>query len=206
MFKFIIIFSLLLVFSGCKKGIVDPGAVYRSQQLKSDELQTTINQLKIKTIINLRGENPDQDWFKNEKKIADENGVQLVNISMSAKRLPHRKDLLKLLDTFRDASRPILIHCKAGVDRTGEASALYQMIYMHYSKAEALDMLSLKWAHVEKIFPAKRYFIKSVWVDEEWARSYYFPCTSNYKYYDKNNSECRNTADKKILSSEEDDT
>lgn len=206
MFKLIFLFSLLFAFYGCKKGVVDEGTVYRSPQLKSEELLTAIHQLKIKTIINLRGENPDEDWFKNEKKIAEENGVQLVNISMSARRLPHRKDLIKLLDTFRDAPRPILIHCKAGVDRTGEASAIYQMLYMQYTKKEALDMLSVKWGHVEKRFPAKKYFIKELWVDEEWARTQYFPCAANYKYYDKNNTECIKSGDKKLIINEEDDS
>lgn len=187
-----IILFLLVLFSttGCFFGVVDAENVYRSPQLDGKQLQQLIDEKGIKTIINLRGDNPDEKWFQEEKNVADKNGLTLVNISMSARSIPHRSRLLKLLDALRDAPKPILIHCKAGVDRTGEASALYQMIYLQYSKKEALKMLSTEWGHIEKKFPAKKYFIREVWKDEEWAREHYYPCKANYKFYDKNNSEC----------------
>lgn len=194
----------LLTLSACRYGEVDSGALYRSPQPNEEQLEKAISEYGIKTIINLRGENPDEKWFQKEKKVADKHGVLLVNISMSARSLPHRSNLIKLLDTFRDAPKPILVHCKAGVDRTGEASALYQMIYMQYSKEEALKMLSPQWAHFEKNMPAKKYFVRDVWQGEEWARAHYYPCTANYKYYDKNNSECLNRAPKKIAELEDD--
>lgn len=186
----ILLCLIAMALTGCRFGIVDEGAVYRAPQLNEAQLQQAVDELKIKTIINLRGENPDDKWYKVEKKFAEKNGINLVNISMSAKTIPHRSNLIKLLDTFRDAPKPILIHCKAGVDRTGEASALYQMIYMQYSKDVALKMLSADWGHFEKNKPGKRYFIRDVWQGEEWARAHYYPCKANYKYYDKDNAEC----------------
>jgi hypothetical protein len=78
----------------------------------------------------------------------------------------------------------------AGVDRTGEAAAIYQMVYMGKSKKEALEMLGTQFAHFESNKPAKIYFIRDLWQDEEWARDGYEPCKQNYKFYDKNNSYC----------------
>ena len=185
-----------MILSSCRLAQVQKGQVYRSPQPKGNDLQRAIDELGIKTIINLRGENSGEDWYDDEKRVADENSVELINISMSASRLPHRKDLIKLLDAFKTAPRPILIHCLAGVDRTGEASALYQMIYMNYSKKDALHMLSPAYGHFEKFKPAKRYFIKEVWQGEEWARTSYDPCKTKYEYYDQNNSICHPETDK----------
>jgi protein tyrosine/serine phosphatase len=38
---------------------------------------------------------------------------------MSDKALPQRETLLTLIETFREAEAPLLIHCKAGADRAG---------------------------------------------------------------------------------------
>lgn len=191
LFKTVGFFAVLVLLSACRFYEVDKGRVYRSPQPSGPQLEEWIPKYGLKTIVNLRGENPGTKWWDTENEIAKKYGVELVNIPMSAGRLPHRKDLIKLLDTFRNAPMPMLIHCQAGVDRTGEASALYEMIYMNYSKEEALKMLSLSFGHVEKFKPAKIYFIKNVWVDENWARTSYDPCKADYQYYDKNNPECQ---------------
>lgn len=204
--KLILYASVSLTLLSCRVGTVDPGVIYRSPQLDKAEFQQVIDEKGIKTIINLRGENPGEKWYKDEKEVAEKNGVTLINISMSARKIPHQSRLIKLLDALRDAPKPILIHCKAGVDRTGEASALYQMIHMQYPKKKALEMLSLKWAHSEKFMPAKKYFVRDLWKGEEWARNVYSPCTENYKFYDKNNSECQPQQDVEEVLSAEDDT
>ena len=82
---------------------------------------------------------------------------------------------------------PILIHCRAGADRTGEASAIYLMEYMDASREEALAALSFDYWHVEMFKPAKRYFIREVWQGERWARDVYEPCANDqeYDYFDK---------------------
>jgi len=165
--------------------VIEENKAYRSPQLTGKEFSEAIQRLGIKTIINLQGERPEESWYVEEKKAAESAGIALVNIRMKPSRLPHRKDLLKLLDTFKSAKRPILIHCAAGADRAGEASALYQMIYMGKSREEALQMLTAKYYHNPQVTPAKRYFIREVWQDEEWAYNKYDPCVQKYKYYNQ---------------------
>ena len=92
---------------------------------------------------------------------------------MSAGRLPHREDLLKLLDIFETAPRPILIHCHGGADRTGEASAIYKLEYMAKTKKQALRQLTLWYMHLKPRFPAKRYFIKDLYQGKDWVKSDY---------------------------------
>lgn len=164
---------------------VVPGEFYRSAQLTGKEFEAAIKDHGIKTIINLRGEKPGSDWFENEVAAAEKHGVQLVSIGMRASRIPHRQDLIKLLDVYANAPRPILVHCQGGADRTGEATAIYAMEYMGWSRKRALKMLTLKYYHFRVFTPAKSYFIRNVYNGETWARTEYDPCAADYKYYDK---------------------
>jgi|JI10StandDraft_1071094.scaffolds.fasta_scaffold44145_4 protein tyrosine phosphatase (PTP) superfamily phosphohydrolase (DUF442 family) len=206
--KLLLLLSLPLLLISCRFYEVDPGRLYRAPQPSEQDLEKYINENGIKTVVNLRGDGTGNTWYDNEERVLKKYNVKLVNIGMSAKRLPHKNDLIKLLDTFETAQRPILIHCRAGVDRTGEAAAIYEMLYMNKSKEEALDMLSPKFGHFEQFMPAKLYFIRELWQGEDWARDIYDPCTQDFKFYDKNDSNCTNTINRnkveKIIGTESD--
>jgi protein tyrosine/serine phosphatase len=177
-------FAVAAVNCGSNLREVDAGSFYRSGQLGADRLRDTIDALGIKTIINLRGVRPQMGWYRDEVAVAREKGVRLISLRFGADRLPHRRDLVELLDALRDAERPILVHCRAGADRSGVASAIYQMEYMGRQKQEALEMLTLRYFHIAWLRPAKRYFIER-YQGEEWARTRYDPCGPGYQYYDK---------------------
>lgn len=165
---------------------IDAGKYFRSAQLSRDQFNKYIQKYKIKTVINLRGMNVDKKWYQQEMKaMADNPGVEHFDISMSAARLPHPQDLIQLLEIFKNAPKPLLVHCQAGVDRTGEASAIYTQEYMGWSKKDSLKMLSVRYGHIKAFKPAKSYFIDHVYQGEEWAFQSYNPCQENYKYYDK---------------------
>lgn len=159
--------------------------IYRSGQLRPGLLSEAITRYNLQTVINLRGHSPGKKWYDKEKRIVEEHGLNFYSIGMSAGRLPHRKDILKLIDLFENAPRPILFHCQGGADRSGEASAMYLIDFMGKSKKEALKMLRIKYGHLRWRYPAKRYFIKEIYQGKEWAKDHYRPCESNYKYYDK---------------------
>lgn len=171
---------------------VDQGKLFRSAQMNERSLEETVKTHGIKTIINLRGENKNTPWYQQESAVAARTGTQMIDIAMGSETLPSRENLLKLLAAFKDAPRPILVHCQAGADRTGEAVALYEIIYMEKSKQEALKSLSFKYMHLAFKKPAKTYFIKDVWQGVEWAETQYRPCEGQYKYYNVNNAECKN--------------
>lgn len=190
--SFILLFAFLLVsqsYGAINFHEIDKDKFFRSEQLSGKEFEKMIRKHGIKTIINLRGES-DSDWYKEEISAAQKHNVTHISIGMSAKRLPHKKDLIKLLESFESAVRPILIHCQGGADRTGEASAIYQMLYMGKSKDEALKMLTIRYFHLKERMPAKRYFIKDLWNGVEWVYNEYEPCKGEYKYYNPQDPAC----------------
>lgn len=198
MFKsLILLFSLMAVTPSFGSDIlgpnfheIDPGRFYRSAQLDQKEFNYYIQKYGIRTIISLRAPKPNETWYQEELAISNKLLVHHYDISMLAEEIPHRQNLIKLLDLYKTVPRPILIHCQGGADRSGEAAAIYQMLYNHKSREEALEMLTIKYHHVEMFKPAKRYFISTLWQGEDWAYQDYNPCQGKYKYYNPKNPFC----------------
>lgn len=104
---------------------VVPGELYRSAQLDPAHLNRMLERHDIKTVLNLRGQNTGSEWYDNEIRVTQAAGVKHIDFRMSSSRelTPQRAD--ELLAIMRDAPKPLLIHCRAGADRTGLASAMY---------------------------------------------------------------------------------
>jgi protein tyrosine/serine phosphatase len=182
---------------------VKEGVLYRSAQPSAADLRLVVRDYSIQSVINLRGAQIGQSWYDIEKRVSDELRLQRVDIAMSAARLPHREDLILLLDAFRVLPRPILIHCKAGADRTGEAAAIFAIDHLGWSREDALRQLRPYYGHVCKLTPAKKYFIREVYQGEDWARNTFDPCKQDYEYYDK--AECNVDVKARRYSPEVDD-
>jgi len=195
---------ILLSLTACNFHEIDAGKYFRSAQLDAGGFRSAIGRYGIKTIINLRGARPGEDWYDGERAVASELQVLQIDIPMSSRRLPHKRDLILLLDAFKNAPRPLLVHCLIGADRTGEASAIYEMIYMGKSKEDSLKMLAPEFFHSPEITPAKSYFIRELWQGEAWARTQYNPCSGQYKYYNPNTPECFDDGHKTIVPADED--
>lgn len=126
---------------------VEPGRVYRSGQLWPSQLSSLLQEKGIRTVINLRGENPGRSWYDDEIRVTEAAGVRHVSLPMSANVEPSPELLARLIDTLGSAQQPMLIHCEAGADRSGLASALYQLINKGQSPAEADRQLSFRYGH-----------------------------------------------------------
>ena len=68
--------------------VIEDGLAYRSSQPDENMLRDVIAAFGIKTVINLRGENPDEVWWQNEDRVCRELAVELINIPMSATHMP----------------------------------------------------------------------------------------------------------------------
>ena len=172
---------------------VDPGRAYRSSTLSPWELKAISKLYGIKTIINLRGVEH-LPWFYKEQAVAHELGIDLINIDMSSRSIPDRHAELKLVNAFEHAPKPILIHCWSGSDRSGEASAIYDLVVLKTSKNEALKMLGTRYMHFRVFRPAKNYFVR-LFQGVNWLLTSYYPCRGQYRYYNDQNPDCRRPID-----------
>jgi protein tyrosine phosphatase (PTP) superfamily phosphohydrolase (DUF442 family) len=98
---------------------VVPG-VYRCPQPEEDQLTHYIAQHGLRTVVCLRGGSAAGPSHR----AAEAAGISLWRVPMSATRLPTPATLHGLWQVARSAPRPLLLHCRAGVDRTGLAAAL----------------------------------------------------------------------------------
>jgi tyrosine-protein phosphatase SIW14 len=131
--------------------IVRPERVYRSGQMTADGFADAVERYGIRTIINVQDEFPDPDlsvsfWSRGtvkESELCDRLRVRYVHLSptlisrrlIPAQRPPAIDEMLALLDD--ESNYPVLIHCHAGLHRTGILTAVYRMEYEGWSQEEA---------------------------------------------------------------------
>src|SRR5262249_15535380 len=128
---------------GKRLRVVTEGRVYRSGCMTAPGFRDAVARLGIRTIINLMDEAPDPDIAKSyfgqsdilESQLCREMGVRFVAIapdlvartSVPAERPKAIEQFLAVMDN--PSSYPVLIHCRAGLHRTGCAVAIYRMEY-----------------------------------------------------------------------------
>ena len=125
---------------------IEPG-VYRTGQLSADTLSALIHHDGIRTVLNLRGDNPGKGWFDAEARAVRAAGADLVSIPLSANHEPDAATLGRLVSSLETSPRPLLIHCEAGADRSGLAAALYEIVVAHRTANVARGQLSFLYGH-----------------------------------------------------------
>jgi protein tyrosine/serine phosphatase len=151
---------------------VERGKLYRCSQISPKKLSKYIAKHGIKTLVNLRGPNHDKKWWRAERDLTQKLGVRFYNIPMFAQTMTSRKNLIKLLNVYKLAPRPILIHCQSGSDRTGEAAALWVLEEQKKGQKIALKQLSIRYGHLRFYRPAKTQLIK-LWHGKDWLMNHY---------------------------------
>lgn len=127
---------------------ITEGEAYRSAQMDGDELRYCIEKYHIKSILNLRGKYLEEKWYIEEMKASSEHDVRHYDIDLSAYREPTPEEIQILIGLFKSAPRPILIHCRAGADRSGLVAAMWKVIVDKKSKTEAEKQLSMLYGHM----------------------------------------------------------
>jgi tyrosine-protein phosphatase SIW14 len=135
--------------------VVEPGRVYRSGQMTAEGFADAVARYGLRTIINVQDEFPDPDialsfWGRQtikESEMCRQLGVRYVHLMptllprhlIPEQRPPAIDELLNVLDD--ESNYPLLIHCHAGLHRTGILTAIYRMEYQGWTPEQAfLDM------------------------------------------------------------------
>ena len=124
------------------------GEFYRAAQPNGEDIARYAKRYGIKSIINLRGANEDADWYQKEVAAAKDNGITHIDFRMKAARELTDEQAIELIGLMRDAPKPLLIHCRAGADRTGLASAFYVAGVAKLGEEPAERQLWLHYGHL----------------------------------------------------------
>jgi len=132
---------------------VKTGVLYRSGCLTAGGFADAVKRWGIKTIVNLQDEHPDpavrlsylDTRTTSEIDLCRRLGVRYVFIApdlipwykSGGERPKAIEQFLALMDD--PANYPVLIHCKAGLHRTGVMVAVYRMEYQGWSPQAALQ-------------------------------------------------------------------
>lgn len=121
------------------------GVVYRSGQMTPEELSDFIRENQVKTILNLRGPNPGDSWYDQERATTLSEGSTQIDMALSSSEWMSRDQALALADVIRNSARPLLIHCQHGSERTGLASAMSRLLTDGQSVNDARQAFSWKY-------------------------------------------------------------
>ena len=102
---------------------------FRSSQPTMLQLRRMVRKHGIKTILNLKGDNPGSAYLAFEREQCAKLGVKLIDVDIKSRETPWPENLRTAKGLFESIEYPMWMHCKAGADRTGIYATLFQ--YFH---------------------------------------------------------------------------
>jgi protein tyrosine/serine phosphatase len=123
--------------------VVEPGVLYRSGQLPLARLQHLVMNQRIRTVVCLRegdklDDQAEEAWIKAR-------GLNFVRIPPrqwwpdSSGQAPADESVAEFRKVMDDpAHYPVLVHCYAGIHRTGTMCAVFRMDYQGWTNEQAM--------------------------------------------------------------------
>ncbi|GMV99069.1 MAG: hypothetical protein AMXMBFR84_02080 [Candidatus Hydrogenedentota bacterium] len=107
---------------------VEKDKFYRAGQMPDSRIGMYLRRHNVSTVVNLRGEHPDEEWWVEEKAVCDALGVEYKSFQWTMRRIPDPESLAAFVDICKNSEGAVLAHCHAGVHRAGTASAIYVLL------------------------------------------------------------------------------
>ncbi len=133
---------------GGNLGVVEPGRIYRSAQLDPPALAEFIRRHGIKTVLNLRGPNPQKAWYQSELQSTLAAGATQVDMPLASDQWLAREQAKALVEVLDSSEYPILIHCEFGAERTGLVSALAALLKPGSTLADGRRQFSIEYLFI----------------------------------------------------------
>ena len=124
--------------------VVDAERLYRSGQPRDEwDWKRLKRGFGIRTVVNLRPwDEGDDDWKTTELAETREADIRCLHLPMKDTAVPTGDQADAFLEWVRDQNNwPVLVHCKAGKDRTGTMVALYRIQVQGWGIDAALEEL-----------------------------------------------------------------
>ena len=121
------------------------GRLYRAAQPWPHQIAAFARQ-GGRSLVYLRGGREHGSWPL-EKEAAERHGLQLTEFLARSREAPSKETLLAAPAFFDNLQYPALIHCKSGADRAGFVAALYVLVHLKGTAAEALRQLHARYGH-----------------------------------------------------------
>ena len=108
--------------------VVVAGQVYRSAQPSTERFQQLIERLQLRSVVNLQGGDPQVPLFAYQRNICRKRGLTFFAVDLPEDGLPEHGELIDLVEAIDAAPRPVLLHGRHGIARSGLAAAVVELL------------------------------------------------------------------------------
>jgi protein tyrosine/serine phosphatase len=119
--------------------VVQSGVLYRGGQPGEAGLKDILDDYHIRTVVNLRGADANESWWRVEHAVCREHGVAIADVEVVPGESAAEAIREFLAIAIDPNCRPVYVHCEAGTVRTGLAVAAYRIAVDKWSYDAAVN-------------------------------------------------------------------
>jgi protein tyrosine/serine phosphatase len=162
--------------------VVREGVLYRSGQMRLPGLQRAVHDFGIRTVITLRDKATSGSLLLDEaeEEYCEKEEIRYFRFPLRNWEAPDgscpAEENVRLFRAIMNnpANYPVLIHCHAGIHRTGAYCAVFRMEYDHWDNADAIaEMKACGYANLDNEWDVLGYVerYRPTWAAPEQAGS-----------------------------------